>query len=77
MWLPVGNSFAHNDTLANITKGGKYHNIRLMAGNSGDCPGQSDATCPWMTALQASVTPPNKGRGPAPVRRKQGVSFMF
>ena len=72
MWLPVGNSFAHNDTIANITAG-KYHNIRLMAGNSGSCPGQGrDATtgvdaCAWMTASQASIAPARTGRGPAAV----------
>jgi hypothetical protein len=72
MWLPVGNSFAHNDTIKNISAG-KYHNIRLMAGNSGDCPGQGrDATtgldaCAWMTAPQAAISPPAHGRGAAPV----------
>lgn len=65
MWLPVSSAFAHNDTLANISAG-KYHNIRLMAGNSGDCPGEAGA-CPWMTAVQATVVPPKQGRGPAPV----------
>jgi hypothetical protein len=64
MWLPVGNSFAHNDTVANITAG-KYHSIRLTAGNSGDCP--DSIQCPWLTASEAIVTPPKKGRGPAPV----------
>lgn len=76
MWLPVGNSFAHNDTIKNISAG-KYKNIRLMAGNSGDCPGEGTtmstggqpvpAHCPWMTTAEAAVTPAKKGRGPAPV----------
>jgi hypothetical protein len=70
VWLPVGNSLAHNDTLKNITAG-KYHNIRLMAGNSGNCPGEGagapSVACPWMTSVQAAVTPPKKGRGQAPV----------
>lgn len=66
MWLPVENAFAHNDTIANITAG-KYHNIRIMAGNSGNCPGDG-SMCPWMTAEQAAITPPQSGgRGPAPV----------
>lgn len=60
MWLPVGNAFAHNDTLKNISAG-KYHNIRLMAGNSGSCPGVGPQ-CPWMTAEQATIYPP-KGNG--------------
>jgi hypothetical protein len=75
MWLPVSSAFAHNDTIKNITKDGKYHNIRLMAGNSGDCPGmgpttstagqQLPAACPWMTASQAAITPAQTGgRGP-------------
>ena len=72
MWLPVGNSFAHNETIKNISAG-KYHNIRLMAGNSGKCPGQGkDPTtgvdsCAWMTAPQAAITPAAHGRGAAPV----------
>ena len=44
MWLPVSSAFAHNDTLKNITVDKKYHNIRLMAGNSGDCPGTGSFT---------------------------------
>eukprot|EP01052_Picozoa_sp_SAG31_P026909 SAG31_NODE_2475_length_5641_cov_2.038434_4_plen_473_part_00 len=66
VWLPVGNSFAHNETIANVSAG-KYHNIRLMAGNSGNCPGQDGGTCPWMTASQATISPTKSGRGPAPV----------
>jgi len=61
MWLPVSSAFAHNDTLAAIAAG-KYHNIRVMAGNSGDCPGEQ---CPWMTAAAAAVPPPQQGRTPS------------
>lgn len=57
MWLPVGNAFGINDTLGNISAG-NYNNIRVMAGNSG-----SGTTNPWMTAVQASVVPPQQGRG--------------
>jgi hypothetical protein len=49
MWLPVGNSFSQNATIASI-KAGKYSNIRLMAGNSAQ-----GTTNPWMTAAQSIV----------------------
>ena len=70
MWLPVGNSFHHNETVANISAG-KYHNIRLMAGNSGHCPGQGVGPtgvnlCQWMTASQSIVVGAKSGRGAAP-----------
>ena len=51
MWLPLGNSFHRNDTLAAI-KGGRYRNMRGMIGNSGN--GNSVASNPWMTALAAA-----------------------
>jgi len=37
MWLPVSHTYSRNETVAAI-KGGKYNNVRLMAGNSGTDP---------------------------------------
>eukprot|EP00051_Salpingoeca_urceolata_P018667 m.264243 g.264243 ORF g.264243 m.264243 type:complete len:778 (+) comp19248_c1_seq11:1238-3571(+) len=59
-WLPVSYSFSRNDTVRAI-QGGKYHNVRLMAGGSGSKPygswpnkyGDKGGTNPWMTAEQA------------------------
>lgn len=60
MWLPVQHTFSRNDTVRSI-QAGKFTNIRIMAGNSGNQPyakwptnyGQKDGSNPWMTAEQA------------------------
>ena len=43
MWLPVSHTYSRNDTVTAI-EAGKYHNIRLMAGNSGTNPSYPRAT---------------------------------
>lgn len=55
MWLPVGHNFERNYTQNNITQLNKYHNIRIMAGNSGN-QGEP-AFNPWMDAYTAATTP--------------------
>lgn len=63
MWLPLEFTFSRNDAIASI-QNGKYRNIRIMAGDSGNVPygkggtwnpgyGNKDGSNPWMTALQA------------------------
>ena len=60
MWLPVQHTFSRNDTVRSI-QAGKFTNIRIMAGNSGNQPyakwptnyGQKGGSNPWMTAEQA------------------------
>lgn len=51
MWLPVSHSFTSNATYKSILAG-KYNNIRVMMGNSGD--GNNIASNPW-TEVRAGV----------------------
>ncbi|CAB9525804.1 Sialate O-acetylesterase [Seminavis robusta] len=73
MWLPLRNSFHINQTSKAILQG-KYNNIRIMAGNSGNHPyghrawqpnkyGDVGGSNAWRTAYQA-VTPENPGKSP-------------
>jgi sialate O-acetylesterase len=66
MWLPMENSFSRNVTRDAILLDGKYKNLRIMAGSSGNHPygsggvwnpgyGAKGGTNPWMTARQAVV----------------------
>ena len=76
MWLPLAHAYTRNETVAAI-KAGKYTNIRLMAGNSGNAPnyptksgpwnptgyGNVNGSNAWMTATQAIATGTSTGRG--------------
>ena len=64
MWLELRNTFSRNETAGNISAG-RYSNIRVMAGSSGEVPyaawppaygGGARASNPWMTA--AAAAPP-------------------
>jgi len=63
MWLPLLYTFSRNESIAKI-KDGKYSNIRIMAGSSGNAPygsdehfnpgyGRKGGSNPWMMAQQA------------------------
>ena len=59
MWLPVLHTYQRNETARNISALGKYSNIRLMAGSSGNAvrtgpslppkPASVNVTVPWPT----------------------------
>lgn len=85
-WLPVDHSFSRNDTVAAI-KAGKYNNIHLMAGGSGNNPstfhpggegyGRKNGSNPWMTAAQAIATGSSASSGGSYPLFKLGAACWY